>query len=80
VIMMAKRGRPKTIDHGKVALAVWHRIMAGDQRKRAYDHAAKEFGVSYNSAEKAFAKWKKLFRGLNAWGFGPNVLKKFVDD
>jgi hypothetical protein len=57
------RGRPQTVDERKLAVLVWHRIEAGEQRKAAYRDAAHELGVSYRAAEKAFARWEDHFRG-----------------
>jgi hypothetical protein len=57
------RGRPATVNERKVAVAVWRRIEAGEQRKAAYQSAAHAMGVSYRTAEKAFAQWEEYFRG-----------------
>jgi hypothetical protein len=57
------RGRPAIVNERKVAVAVWRRIEAGDQKKAAYQSAADAMGVSYRTAEKAFARWEEHLRG-----------------
>jgi hypothetical protein len=56
-----ERGRRKSVDDRQVAAVVWHRIKAGDQKDAAYQEAVDKLGVSISTAEKAFAKWKKIF-------------------
>jgi hypothetical protein len=55
------RGRSKAVNDRRVAAVVWHRVKAGEKREAAYQFAAETLGVSFSTAEKAFAKWEDHF-------------------
>jgi hypothetical protein len=54
-----KDGRPPKADPRRLAAAVHRYIKNGNQKKSAYSYAAEEIGVSYRTAEKAYAQYAK---------------------
>jgi hypothetical protein len=60
-LVFKRARRANSVNHWQVAAVVWHRVKAGDRRKAAYQHAVETLGVSFNTAEKAFAHWEKYF-------------------
>jgi hypothetical protein len=54
-----KDGRPRKADPRRLAAAVHRYIKNGNPKKRAYSYAAKELGVRYRTAEKAYAQYAK---------------------
>jgi hypothetical protein len=60
-LVFKRARRANSVSHWQVAAVVWHRVKAGDRRKAAYQYAVETLGVSFNTAEKAFAHWEKYF-------------------
>ena len=61
LVFKRARGRRKTVNDRQVAAVVWERVKAGDKMEAAYQHAVDTLGVSFSTAEKAFAQWEEWF-------------------
>jgi hypothetical protein len=52
--------RSKIVDQRNVAAFIWHEVQAGRKRK-AYQRAVVELGVSLRTAKEAYKCWKPAF-------------------
>jgi hypothetical protein len=52
--------RSKLVDHRNVAAFIWHEVQAG-RKKKVYQRAVVELGVSLRTAKEAYKRWKPAF-------------------